>query len=186
MAKLNDLKDLAKKIWQDALKKALGGVAVAAFVSSAALAQTPSLPGPPYNTDMGATTSTKFLQTAQPVGTINQAQQINYANAGVACTYVMTGESGSPSTTFGIQFFDSASNTYQTLVQNGTAVTALNTPTTVVVTTGFGPVTGTGVAALPTNWTVLGMHLPRFWRVFSTVANANTTATGTIGCNLFR
>lgn len=139
-----------------------------------ARAQVPSIPGP-YNVDLGAL----ITNTARAPATVTSTQQDNLAYNGAECTFNQSAASGSSSTTFGIQMYDSASNTYQSLVTSG-AITANATPTTIVV------YPGVQTSSLPTGMVALSMKLPRKWRVTQTNAGANTTTTGTIGCNLLK
>lgn len=152
------------------------------FGTSLAFAQVPSLPTPPYNVDLGAlVTGTRAFNASAST----YAAQNNLAYNGVLCTFNMSAASGSASTTFGIQIFDAASATWQTLVTSN-AIVATATPTSIVVAPGLQTSTTTPVAALPTGMIVLGMHLPRVWRLTETNTVSNTTATRTIGCNYFR
>lgn len=120
--------------------------------------------------------------TAAAAGTYNSAQQTNLDKQGVACTFVTTGESGSPSRTIAIQGYDYASATYTTLVTSTNADgTAWVTPKTVEVHPGI------QTTSLPTNYSAaINLALPRFWRVQEVVTGAGTTTTGTVSCNLFR
>lgn len=165
-------------------KHLLAGVALAVFVVTASLltplppparAQTPSLPPQPYNVELGAV----ITNGARAPGTVTTAKLQNLAYNGVECTFNQASASGSPSTTFSVQMYDSASNTYQSLATSG-AITGTATPTTVVVYPGI------QTSSLPTGMVALNMHLPLFWRVSQTVTGANTTTTGTIGCNLLK
>jgi hypothetical protein len=144
------------------------------FAGPLARAQVPSVP-PPYNVDLGAL----ITNSARAPATVTSAQQDNLAYHGAECTFNQSAASGSSSTVFSIQFYDSASNTYQTLVTSG-AITASATPTTIVVYPGI------QTSSLPTGMVALNMDLPRKWRVSQTNSGANTTTTGTIGCNLLK
>jgi hypothetical protein len=96
------------------------------------------------------------------------------------CTFNQTASSGTPSTTFSIQGYDAASNTYQSLVTSA-AITTNNTPTKLVV------YPGSVATAVPTGMVIAGLHLPRFWRVQQVIAGTGGPAiTGTIGCDLLK
>lgn len=145
------------------------------LLGAAAHAQVPSQPNSPFNVELGAV----ITNSARAPATVTTAKLDNLAYAGAECTFNQSAASGSSSTTFGIQFYDAASNSYQTLVTSG-AITASSTPTTVVVYPGI------QTSSLPTGMVALSMKLPKSWRVTQTNAGANTTTTGTIGCNLLR
>lgn len=160
-------------------KKTSAAVAALLLGVGVAFAQVPSLPGPPYNVDLGASAAT-IKNTAQGAATVNSATQTNLAYSGVLCTYNQTAHAGTPSTAVSIQFLDSASATWQTMTT--ITVTADATPTSVAVGPSF-PATG----SLFTGYVGLSIHLPRFWRVQEVVGGTGTpTVTGTIGCNVFR
>ncbi len=151
-----------------------GAVALAAFLPAKTRAQVPSVPAP-YNVDLGAV----ITNSARAPATVTTSQLDNLAYDGAICTFNQSAASGSSSTTFGIQMYDSASNSYQTLVTSG-AITGTATPTSIVV------YPGVQISSLPTGMVALNMKLPRKWRVTQTNAGANTTTTGTIGCNLLK
>lgn len=140
-----------------------------------ASAQVPSLPPQPYNVELGAV----ITNSARAAGTVTTAKLQNLAYVGIECTFDQTAASGSPSTTFAVQFYDSASNTYQTLVTSG-AITASATPTTIVVSPAI------QTSSLPTGMVALQMHLPLYYRISQTITGAGTNSTGTIGCNLLK
>jgi hypothetical protein len=151
-------------------------LAGAFFAAAPTKAQVPALPGPPYNVDLGALVSGTRAANASAS---NTATQTNLAYNGVLCTFNMSAASGSPSTTFGIQFLDSASNTWQTLVTSG-AITSTATPTSIVVAPGI------QTSSLPSAMVAIQLKLPRFWRITEANTVSTTTATRTIGCNVFR
>jgi hypothetical protein len=148
--------------------------AAAAMLLTPARAQVPSVPAP-YNVDLGAV----ITNSARAPATVTTSQLDNLAYNGAECTFNQSAASGSSSTTFSIQFYDSASNSYQSLVTSG-AITSSSVPTTIVV------YPGVQTSSLPTGMVALNMKLPRKWRVSQTNAGANTTTTGTIGCNLLK
>lgn len=139
-----------------------------------AKAQTPSVPGP-YNVDLGAV----ITNAARVPGTVTTAPQTNLAYNGVVCTFNQTGSSGSPSTTFSIQQYDSATASWTTLVTSG-AITSNGAPTPIVVYPGI------QTTSLPAGMVALSMKLPRTYRVSQTIAGAGTTSTSKIGCNLLK
>jgi hypothetical protein len=135
----------------------------------------PSTPGP-YNQDLGAL----ITNSARGAGTVTSSQQDNLAFNGVVCTYAQSAHGGTSSTTFAIQAFDAATNSYFTLVTSG-AITADATPTPIAVYPGM------QTASLPAGMVAIGAHLPRKWRLSQTVGGTGTpTVTGQIGCNLLR
>jgi hypothetical protein len=157
------------------LIRLLGCAIAAALASTAAFAQVPTS-SPPYNIDLGAV----LTNTARGASTVNSSTLTNLDKHGVVCTYNQTAHGGSPSTTFGIQVFDAASNTWQSLATSG-AITADATPTSVVV------YPGAVATAVPTGMVLSGLPLTRSWRVTETVGGTATpTVTGTIGCNYIR
>lgn len=166
---------------RDTLKK-LGAKVSAALVAllvgtGLVLAQVPAQPGPPYNVDLGAlVTGTRTFNASAST----YSQQTNLAWTGVLCTFDQTAASGSASTTFGIQFYDTASNTYQTMVTSG-AIASSNAPTSIAVGPGFATTDSSA-----SGYVGINLHLPRFWRLTETNTVSNTTSTRTIGCNLFR
>lgn len=137
-------------------------------------AQTPSIPGP-YNVDLGAV----ITNAARVPGTVTTAPQTNLAYNGVVCTFNQTGASGTPSTTFSIQQYDSATATWTTLVTSG-AITSNGAATPIVVYPGI------QTTSLPAGMVALSMKLPRTYRVSQTITGANTTSTSKIGCNLLK
>jgi hypothetical protein len=163
-------KDLFKGALSRVLPTALGLIAL----TGAALAQVPSSV-PPYNTDLGAL----ITNTLRVPATTNTADQTNSQWTGVICTFNMSASSGSPSSTIAIQMKDSASASYQTLATSG-AITALSTPTSVVVGSGI------QTSSLPSGMVALNMRLPRLWRVQQVISGAGTAVTGTVGCNMLK
>lgn len=158
------------------LRSVLASAVALVALSGIVLAQVPSSIGP-YNSDFGVViTNSARPNSATPVVS---AQLSNTSYGGVVCTFNQASASGSPSTVFGIQIFDSASNSYQTLVSSG-AITGTTTPTSVVV------YPGVQTSSLPAGMVAISMHLPRFWRVTQTVSTSNTTTTGTIGCGYLK
>lgn len=161
------------------LRLTAAAAALAALIAMPmlALAQGPStatVPGP-YNTDTGALI-TNSLRTA---GTTTTAAQTNLAYKGVACRYVQTAASGSPSTTFSIQSYDAASASWLSLVTSGAI-----TDTTV---TEIAVYPGMAVGSLPAAYVAQNIHLPRVWRLSQTVAGSSGPAvTSKIGCNYLR
>ncbi len=164
----------------------LAGVSLAVLAAIAALngpllppahAQTPALPPQPYNVELGPV----ITNSARTPGTVTTAKLQNLAYNGIECTLNQHVVSGSPTTTFSIQMFDSASSTYQTMVTSGTVSNSVDTPTTIAVYP--------GISATVTNFTGFvgaSMHLPLYYRVSQTISGANTTSTGTLGCNLLK
>jgi hypothetical protein len=165
--------------------KLVSATLAALLISTAAFAQVPSQGTPPYNVDLGASATTKFVNTAQGPGTVNFPIQNNMAWSGVMCTFNQTAVSGSPSTVFSIQFLDSASGIWNTLVTSTAITTALNTPSVIMLSPGLES-SITLPAPIPAYILALGLKLPRFWRVTETVTGASTSTTGTIGCNMLK
>lgn len=176
---MRKLVDFSKRTLKSVL---ISSVALAAL-SGIALAQAPAQPAPPYNVDQGATAPI-LTNTARVPGTYNSAQQNNPAWTGVMCTLNQTAVTGT-STVFSIQFLDSASGLWQTLVSSAAITTAVNTPTTIMVAPGIQTSSTTPISPLPTNMVVQPLRLPRFWRV-QEVITGGTSTTGTIGCNVLK
>lgn len=124
------------------------------------------------NTDLGAVI-TNALRTP---GTVTSNQQTNVDGNGVVCVFSQTAVSGSPSTTFKIQGFDAANNSYYDLAVSG-AVTALNTPTALTVHPGV--IAADAISPAVAKSTLV----PAKWRVSQTITGAGTAVTGKIGCN---
>lgn len=145
-----------------------------------AMAQVPSIP-PPYNVELTQTgVPAVIVNTARVASTLNGPQEDNLAYGGVVCTLNSTANSGSPSTTFKIQGFDAASASYYDLGTSG-AMTATGAPTSLMVYPGI------VATSLPTGMTVVGLHVPRKWRVQQIIAGtAGPAITGTLGCNLLK
>lgn len=146
-------------------------LAGALLFASVAFAQVPSITGP-YNVDLGAL----ITNTAQGAATVNSAAQTNLVYHGVVCTFNQSSHTGTPSTTFAVQGYDKASNSWLTLGTSG-AITADATPTDVVV------YPGAVATAVPTGMIIVGLHLPRQWRITETVAGTTPVVNGTVGCN---
>lgn len=154
------------------------------LLASASLAQVPST-GIEYNKPMsnGAALITNTGRGASTVNTtvstLNGAQS-NLINLGVICTYNQVSHTGSPSTTIAIQYYDSASASYQSLVTSG-AITADATPTSILVHPAI------AVASLPSGMVSANLPLPRYWRLQEVVAGSATpTVTGTVGCDYLK
>ncbi len=153
------------------LRSALALFALA-FTATAALAQVPST-SPPYNVDIGAV----ITNTARAPATVNSAQLNNLDKAGAICTLNATALSGTPSVTFSIQNFDTASQQYYTVVTSGAQSPSVNTPLAIMVHY------ASQTASLPTAVVAAqGVPLARYWRVVQVSTGSNTTMTGTIGC----
>jgi hypothetical protein len=144
-----------------------------AYFSGPAKAQVPSS-NPPYNVDLGSV----LTNTLQVIATVFSPQQQNLDKTGVICTFNQTAVSGSPSTTFTIQNYDTASNTYYDVVTSGAFTTSVS-PLSIMV------VPGGQTSSLPTAVSaVFGGGLARYWRVKEVVGGSTGAATtGTIGCN---
>jgi hypothetical protein len=128
----------------------------------------------PINSPLGAV----ITNAARGASTFNSANQNNLYARGAICTFNQASHGGSPSTTFAIQMYDQASNTYQSLVTSG-AITADTTPTSIIVYPGI------QTATLPTGMVAFSGKLTRVWRVSETIGGTATpTVTGTVGCEL--
>lgn len=151
--------------------------AVLALIPCAALAQVPSTV-PPYNTDTGVL----ITNAARAAGTVTSSQQNNLDKVGVVCTLLQTAVSGTPSTTFSIQGYDAATNSYNTLATS----TAVTTSTSAIHTAWVQP--GLIAADVPTNGVGKSTHLPRTWRLSQTITDngADDRATSKIGCNYLK
>lgn len=161
-------------------KKVGAALAVLLVSSGLVFAQVPAIGPPPYNVDLGAL----LTNTARVPGTYNSATQNNLAYQGVMCTMNQTAVTGT-STVFSIQFLDTASGLWQTMVSSAAITTAVNTPTSIVVAAGLQTSSTTPIAGLPSLMVTMGLKLPRSWRV-QEVVTGGTSTTGTIGCTVFR
>jgi len=126
---------------------------------------------------------TLITLTTQTGGTVNSPAQVNSGNSGASCTFNQAGSSGSPSTVFAIQFQDTASGLWTSLVTSGAVTsTGPTTPVTIQVYPGI------EVGSLPTNVSAAqSLKLPRNWRVQAVVtASTNNWTSGTIGCDLLK
>lgn len=169
------------------LSRLVRAACVAGFVVALAVspspAQVPSNP-PPYNIDLGALI-TNALRTA---GTVNSTAQANTNWVGVECAFVQTASSGSPSTTFSIQQYDAASQTWLSILTSDAIVA--NPSVTAGVPWVLQVRPGIQTSTLPTNMKAINLALPRTWRVSQTVGSgagaAGPAVTGTIGCNYLK
>ena len=160
-------------------------IAVAAVVAALAWATVPVLvqaQGPvpsavgPYNIDLGAL----ITNVAQGNGTVNSAAQANLDQSGVVCVMKQSAVSGTPSTVFGIQSYDAATASWNTLVSSG----AITTSTANLYSLWIRP--GLIAADVPSNGVGKSTALPRAWRVTETVTASGDTTTSKIGCNLLK
>lgn len=137
------------------------------------------------NTDLGALI-TNSLRIASTTANTSVAQT-NTGYRGVVCTWVASNSSGSTSTVFGIQQFDAASSTWQTIKSSAALVAsstieAANTPHSVAV------YPGVAVSSLATGMEAQSAVLPKVWRITQTISagagtNPSPAVTGKIGCN---
>lgn len=121
------------------------------------------------NEDFGAV----ITNTAQAAGTVTSGDLTNFAGRGVYCVFNQASHTGTPSSTFSIQFKDSASGAYITVLTSA-AITADTTPTTLLVYPGA-PATANVSGNSP---------VTRTWRVSETVAGTTPGVTGTVGCHV--
>lgn len=163
----------------------LSGALLASSLGGAS-AQVPGLPPGPYNVPVTNPASNTpavtpvLTNTAQGAATVSSNIIQNLAYAGVICTFNQSAHTGSPSITFGIDYYDEASAKFQQLVISG-AISADATPTSVVV------YPGAALTTTPTGMVLEALKLPRYFRVREVVAGTATpTTTGTIGCDLLR
>jgi hypothetical protein len=113
--------------------------------------------------------------SAQGAGTVTSSAQTNYDARGLVCVFDQSAHTGTPSTTYSIQFQDAASAAWIALLTSA-AISSDTTPTTLSIYPG-GPATSNAAANAP---------LPRVWRVSVTVAGTSPAVTATVGCNLVR
>jgi hypothetical protein len=151
------------------MKRMLFAVAAAALLFAApAFAQTQD------NLSLG----TIISNVQQGAATVHQIGPKNTGDKGVMCTFNQVSHSGSPSTTFSIDFEDAASATWQAMVTSG-AITNDTTPTTIVA------YPGSVATSVPTGMVIAGLHVPVNWRVTETVGGTGgEVINGTIGCDL--
>lgn len=110
--------------------------------------------------------------TAQAAGTVNSADQTNFSGSAVSCVFNQSTHTGTPSTTFSIQYKDTASGLYVTVLTSA-AITADATPTILSV--------GANSATANVSDT---RHLVRTWRVSATVGGTTPAVTATVGCSV--
>jgi hypothetical protein len=137
---------------------------------AAAIAFTTTLPiggALATNADLGAL----ITLSGQGTGTVNATPQINPDGRGAMCTWNQSAHTGTPSSTFAIQFFDTASGSWVTLLTSA-AQTNDSTPATLTVYPGA-PATANVSANAP---------VPRQWRVSATVGGTSPSVTATVGC----
>lgn len=153
-------------------------LSLAAFLtfSGLALAQVPSVPGP-YNIDLGALFNTGQRTTA--IGTYTSLQQNNLAYSGAECTLTQASPSGSPTTVLAIQEYDTATNSYMTMISTSIAYNATGTSKVEIAP-------GIAVSSLPSQMAAINLRLPRYWRVSLAVSGASAAITNTVGCQLFK
>jgi hypothetical protein len=167
------MKTLKQRVIGAALSLALVLSLVVAANIGRVEAQVPSVPAP-YNVDLGV----QITNSVREPGTVTTAPLTNLAYGGVVCTFVQTAASGSPSTTFGIQVYDSATASWITYVTSGAITTT--TPTSVMVYPGI------QTSSLPAAMVGINLKLPRTYRVTQTVSGGGTATTSKIGCNLLK
>lgn len=160
------MKEYLKRLRQLVLVGALALLPV-----SIAAAQVPTSQ-PPYNTDIGAV----ITNSLRGPGTVTSSQLNNLDKTGVVCTFQQSAVSGSPSTTFSIQGYDAATNSYNTLVTSGTITTSTSNIYALAVHPGI------AVSSLPANYVAQNIVLPRIFRVSQTIAGGGTATTSKIGC----
>lgn len=154
------------------------------FPAMRAEAQAPSVTGP-YNIDLGAIVTTLVTAGTDATNTTVtiSAAQTNLNVGGVECTINTSAMSGSPSISFDIQEFDSASNSWLTLAASGQDLgRTVNNPAKVEVYPGI------QTTSLPTGFSAaVSLHLPRVWRarvaVSKGTAAGSVAAATTLGCN---
>ncbi len=119
--------------------------------------------------------------TGRAAGTVTATPTPNTGANGAICTLnLTTSSSGAPSVTFSIQFQDTASATWQSLVTSG-AVTAAATPTSIMV------YPGAVATSVPSGMVIAGLKLPPTWRVSATFAGTGApVAQYSIGCALLK
>lgn len=143
---------------------------VAALLVAALLAILPIGRAAATNVDLGAVVTL----TAQGAGTVTGTPSVvNDQWRGAICTWNQASHTGTPSSTFSIQFLDTASNSWVTLLTSA-AQTADTTPATLSVYPGITAAANVSVSQV----------LPRRWRVSTTVGGTTPGVTGTIGCTL--
>jgi hypothetical protein len=112
--------------------------------------------------------------TAQAAGTVTSADQTNVNGRGLACTFNQSAHTGTPSTTFSIQYKDTASASYVTLLTSA-AIANDATPTALFLAAGANVANSSDVRPLP--------HI---WRVSATVGGSTPVVTATVGCSVIR
>lgn len=169
---------------------AFTSIALAVAVSLAALA-------PARAQSQNQNLATPLITSSARVASateVTSVTQTNIDKRGIVCTYAATASSGSTDTTWGIQQYDTATNTYITVKQNASALKggsayatdAPNVPHTIAV------YPGVAVSSLATNMEAQSAVLPRAWRVFQTTTaaagstTASPTITAKIGCNYIK
>jgi hypothetical protein len=155
---------------------AISSVCALAAIGCAFLSSSPAMAQAPYNTTVQPT---PFPNALRGAATYNSQQYQNSQWKGVTCTYDQAASSSIPSTTFKIQGFDAATQSYYDL-QTSAAITANNAPGTVQVAPGA---VATGS---PTGMTATALQLPGYWRVSLIVAGGSAGSTGTLGCTYLK
>lgn len=130
------------------------------------------------NGDMGAIFSNTMTNLP---ATISSQVFINNEGNGVVCTFNETSSSGSPTTSFNIQEYDSASQTFLTLLNSGTITGGGGTfnglPTVLMLYPGM------QTTSLPTQTTAISMHLPYLWRLQEVLGGTlGPGQISTVGC----
>lgn len=118
-------------------------------------------------------TGTIVTLTTQGSGTVNSNPQVNATYRGVKCTFNQSAHTGTPSTTFAIQFQDVSSAAFVTYITSG-AITADATPTVLTVYPGITATANVSLSDI----------LARNWRVTTTVGGTTPAVTATIDCDL--
>jgi hypothetical protein len=148
--------------------------------SGAALAQPGLQTFPPENADQGPIPV--LTLTAQGPGTVNSANRLNSDKGGVTCVYNQASHTGSPSTTWSIQGFDAATQSWLTYITSASIDGTDATPG--VAQSVLSVFRGIQTTSLPASMAAIGFHLPRTYRV-QVVATAGTI-TARVGCVLLK
>lgn len=118
-----------------------------------------------------------LTNTARAAGTAAVIGTPATTAKGVMCTFNQTAEASTPSTTISVEVEDSASQAWITLGTTA-AFTGLTGSRSIIV------YPGAVATAVPSGVTIVGLHLPKIWRLSQTVVGGGATTTGTANCDL--
>lgn len=158
-----------------------GALAGLLALAPAKAAPNPPIAGYPPNSDIGAVVTNALHATGTVTGTPSTA---NTQWRGVTCTFKLTVSSGSPTETWSIEGFDSATASWYQIATTATFQWGAHSATATTQSLTVYP--GIATSSLSSGQTAQNAHLPRVWRLVDVIggtAGNTPAATSTGGCN---